>query len=118
MYVRSDTYTRDDTFWESYDGRQILIKDLKVRHLVNILNWIRIKNGEGAGPKYSVGLCQLLEAEAELRTMVGWAKNKGIPRKLDDGKWVVINQTHIEKAVEDIKSLYHRYKLHLKFDKS
>ena len=106
-----DTHDRNITRWESYDGRQILIKDLEVRHLVNILNWAAEKNISKGRTIYSDGLCQLLANEAELRIMRGWAKDVGIPRKLDDGTWTVVNQSRIEKAISDIKSTYHRYKV-------
>ena len=104
-------FDRNVTRWEAYDGRQILIKDLPVRHLVNILNWARTTNDKHGNTIYSDGLCQLLADEAEFRIMTGWAKDVGIPRKLDDGSWTVVNQTRIDKAIEDMKSLYHKYKV-------
>ena len=109
MFNDDDDYDRNVTRWEAYDGRQILIKDLEVRHLVNILNWIKKTNKEHGRAVYTDGLLHLMEAEADLRVMLGWAKNKGIPRKDADGWWEVINQTRIEKAIEDAKTLFHRW---------
>jgi len=105
-------YNRDTLTWGSYDGRETLIKDLDVRHLVNILNHITDSNveasAEGVSPAYSTRLCQLLETEAEIRIMTGWAANIGIPRQNEDGTWALINQTKAEKVLEDTKTAMHQ----------
>ena len=102
---------RGDTHWESYDGRKILIKDLEIRHLVNILNWVKETNDGHDCDIYPPAVCQLLQDEAQLRVMRGWAANKGIPKQLDNGEWVVVNQTFTEQLIEDVKSLIHKYKI-------
>jgi hypothetical protein len=103
-------HTRDTLHWESYDGRKILIKDLEVRHLVNILNHIAEANANAAldgVEAYSDWIVQLLVSEAELRVMAGWAENIGIPRLNEDGTWGLINQTPQERAIEDAKTALH-----------
>lgn len=98
---------RENLQWESYDGRQTLIKDLEVRHLVNILNHVKETNEASPGT-YPELVVRILEAEGELRIMAGWAKDIGIPRKNEDGTWELINQTADEKAIEWAKTQLHQ----------
>jgi len=107
---------REETFWGSYDGREILVKDLKVRHLVNILNHI-IKSNKTDPTSYSFAVFQLIEAEAALRIIGGFAENRAIPRKLPNGTYVLTNQTTAEKAIEDAKTATHNQKLAEKYAK-
>ena len=102
---------RATTFWESYDDRKTLIKDLPVRHLVNILNWIKKSNEETAGTAYSPEICYILEAEAEIRVLKGFAANEAIPKKLKGGTYIVINQSLADKAIEYCKTLFHKVKI-------
>lgn len=106
----ANRYDRNVTIWGSYDGREILIKDLEVRHLVNILNHIKEINEASPGA-YEPELYALMVAEAELRIMVGFAKNKGIPKRLEDGTYTLINRVITEKAIDDAKSLMHKQKM-------
>jgi len=99
---------RAETHWESYDGRKILIKDLEVRHLVNILNHMATANETDGGGWYTAELIAFMTLESELRIMVGWAANIGIPRQNEDGTWALINQTSAEKELEDAKTAMHQ----------
>ena len=103
-------HNRDTLHWESYNGRKILIKDLEVQHLVNILNHIQQANESTGRDVYGQEVLVLMEAEAELRIMIGWASNKGIPRKTDNG-WIVINQSPAAVAIENLRTFYHKQKL-------
>jgi len=103
--------TRDNLKWESYDGRKILVKDLEVRHLVNILNHVKETNEAGPANPYPPRVVCILEAEGDLRIMAGWAKDIGIPRRNDDGTWELINQTADEKAIEDARTALHKAEL-------
>jgi len=95
-------------YWTSYDGREILIKDLSVRHMVNILNWMTKANTTVRAGSYSPAVINLIENEAKIRIMRGWAANKGMPRQLPDGNWIVINQTFLQRTTENIKTMYHK----------
>jgi len=101
-------YNRDTLHWESYDGRKTLIKDLDVRHLVNILNHVKESNEISQQEIYPPVVCRLLETEGVLRIMTGWAEDIGIPRKNEDGTWELINQTATEKAREDAITAIHK----------
>jgi hypothetical protein len=101
-------HNRNWTTWRTYDDRDILIKDLSTRHLVNILNWIKETNEQAGFEAYEHSLYEFLEGEARLRIMQGFAENKGIPKKLDDGTYVVANRTPKEAAREDAESAVHR----------
>jgi len=101
-------YSRDTLHWESYEGRKTLIKDLDVRHLINILNHVKESNEVSQREIYPPVVCRLLETEGVLRIMTGWAEDIGIPRKNEDGSWELINQTAHEKAVEEALTLVHK----------
>ncbi|HET8688313.1 MAG TPA: hypothetical protein VFM18_17020 [Methanosarcina sp.] len=75
-----NTYT-----WGSQDGQKRVVKDLDNSHLVNILNWIK------AHPKqYRSGLYELFEEEAMYRRLEAFASDAEIPTKLDNGRWVTM----------------------------
>ena len=101
-----NVYDRDITTWTSYDGRETLIKDLEVRHLVNILNHILASNV--VDMCYPDHLYKFLAGEAKYRIMIGFAANMGIPKQLDDGTWTVVNQTPEEKRIEDELTAMHK----------
>ena len=107
---------RNKTRWTSYDDRAILVKDLEVRHLVNILNHIKESNERLGRPAYGEDITNLLIAEAKLRIVAGWAENKAIPKQREDGTWEVINQTAKEKARGDVLTAAHQMQMqkHLK----
>ena len=104
-----NVYDRDITTWTSYDGRETLVKDLDVRHLVNILNHIIEANGKCKDVNaYPSHLNEFLTGEARYRIMTGFAANIGIPKQLDDGTWTVVNQTPEEKRIEDELTAMHK----------
>ena len=115
--MESETYNRDTSTWKSCDGRDTLIKDLSTRHLVNILNWIREDSQYHGRSTYSDDLYCFLEGEAQYRILLGFVANKGIPKKLKDGSYIVVNQTIQEKLVEDAKSLFYKFKIRAKIAK-
>ena len=102
-----NVYDRDIATWTSYDGRETIVKDLEVRHLVNILNHMIECNKDGKAG-YPNHLYEFLAGEARYRVMTGFAANIGIPKQLDDGTWTVVNQTAEEKRIEDELTAMHK----------
>lgn len=71
-----------ETLWGVADGREILIKDLALDHLVNIINWVKDR------PKqYNPELYPLLEQEANYRKTIQFAAGLLMPTKGEDGVW-------------------------------
>jgi hypothetical protein len=101
-------HNRDWTTWRTYDDRDILVKDLSTRHLVNILNWIKETNENAGWEAYDHYLYEFLEGEAQYRIIQGFAGNTGIPMKQDDGTWTLVNRTPEEKAKDDAETEKHR----------
>ena len=101
-------YNRNHSTWRTYDDKDILIKDLSTRHLVNILNWIKETNEKVGANGYDIRLYEFLEGEAHFRAIQCFAKNKGIPMKQDDGTWTLVNRTPKEKARDNAENKKHR----------
>lgn len=101
-------YSRDETTWGSADGTEYLIKDLTTPHLVNILNWMK-KPGASRN-HYSEEFYAFMEEEAKYRVLFAFAANEPIPRKLDDGTWILTNISKYQYA----KSLFYKHKTEFK----
>lgn len=72
--------------WTTADGRKTKIKDLKVGHLVNILNWVQIEKNS-----YPKELIKGLIAHAYDIKFPLFSDNKPFPHLAENGKWVVMN---------------------------
>jgi hypothetical protein len=104
-------YNRDTTGWHTYDGREVLIKDMDVRHLVNVINWCKHRDLEAqeshARLQYGDELIAFLEEEAKLRRLRGFANNEPIPKKLETGFYELENETPEEKRISDEITKFH-----------
>jgi len=71
--------------WGSADGRVIKIKEMKLGHLVNVLNWVH-----DLPDRYRQETKDLLVREAEYRKFLGFSGKKPYPEKID-GRWVMFD---------------------------
>ena len=94
--------------WTSYDGREVLIKDLDTAHFVNMLNWVKTNMKEGY---YSQDFMDFLEVEANIRILEGFAAGAAFPRKLKTGYWELANLTRLRKFVDWIKLKYYHFQI-------
>lgn len=85
----------EETTWTSADGKKIKIKDLELGHLVNILNWIRIKAN-----KYPDSLIEDFTTYAYDIKFYLFAQNKPFPHLADNGKWVIMDPVDGKCSIE------------------
>lgn len=75
-----------EAFWTSADGKRTKIKDLEIGHLVNILNWVAIKEN-----KYPAHFVSDLTAHAYDIKFKLFSESKPFPHLADNGKWVLMD---------------------------
>mgnify|MGYP003353130583 FL=1 len=92
------SYNREAT-WRTADGRSIPIQEMKLGHLVNVINWI-IDNRE----VYTKNVLDVMIEEANYRKVFLFAEGKDYPQKVGK-RWKIINaetgKGGIEKPPED-----------------
>jgi hypothetical protein len=71
--------------WASADGRVTKLKDMRLGHLVNVLNWVNDLPG-----RYQDTTKELLLREAEYRKFIGFSGKKPYPERID-GKWFMFD---------------------------
>ncbi len=114
-------FDRANIFWQPSKGEPIPYKDLSISHLVNILNWIhKHKINCESDSKRAHGLnfntmsvnetYAHLEKEAKYRTIFAFAANGAIPRKLDNGQYIVTNQPFFKRIIPMFRKWRTEYK--------
>lgn len=78
------THDREKT-WRTADGRAIAVKDMKLGHLVNVINWV-IDNPFS----YPAHVRELMIAEANYRKTFLFAEGEPYPQ-LIDARWKIID---------------------------
>ena len=85
--------------WRTADGRSIPIQEMKLGHLVNVINWI-IDNRES----YTKNVLDAMIAEANYRKVFLFAEGRDYPQRVGK-RWKIINAEtgagSIEKPPED-----------------
>ena len=78
------SYNREAT-WRTADGRDVLVKDMDLGHLVNVINWV------ADNPfTYPRQVLDLMIAEANYRKLILFAEGKEYPQ-LVGSSWKIID---------------------------